>query len=508
MEIRKSRYHPKERRGSGILLHVTSLPSPYGIGDMGPQAYGFVDFLSEARQAYWQVLPLTATDYQYECSPYNCMSAFAGNKYLISPELMVKHGYLSRSELKTAPKFARRAAEFPVAAAYREYLFDKAYVRFTRRRQYAGYIRFCKDNRSWLDDYALFAVLKRSFHNAVWNQWPAPIARRDPYVLRSLRKLLKPAIEREKFIQYVFAQQWAELKKYCNRKKISVIGDIPIYVDFNSVDVWVHPEMFKLDKNGNPTHVAGVPPDYFSRDGQLWGNPLYCWPLMAKNKFRWWSDRIGHNLRRFDIVRMDHFRGFVAYWQVGAGSKTARRGTWVKVPAVKLFRKLKKRFDGLPIIAEDLGTITPDVRALMHRFGLPGMRVLLFAFGDGDSANPYLPHNHVEDCVVYTGTHDNNTVRGWFEQEASIREKKMVSAYVGKRITARNVHEVFVLMAMGSVANTVIIPMQDVLGLSAKARMNRPATIRGNWRWRLIPGQLSSTTAVRLGAMTAMYGRD
>lgn len=507
MKARNTRSDFRKRRGSGVLLHITSLPSPYGVGDMGPYAYRFVDFLAEARQSYWQVLPLTATDYRHECSPYNCMSAFAGNKYLISPDLMVKHGFLMRSELKNAPKFARRVAEFPVAAAYKEYLFDKAYVRFTRTSRHARYVRFCKDNRSWLEDYALFAVLKSNFQNSVWNQWPGMIARRDPRVLRSLRKILKPAIEREKFVQYIFARQWQELKEYCNRKKIALIGDIPIYLDLNSVDVWIHPEMFKLDKQGRPTHVAGVPPDYFSRDGQLWGNPLYRWPLMAKSKFGWWLKRIEHNLQRFDIVRMDHFRGFVAYWQIRAGAKTARHGTWVKVPASSMLRALQKRFDGLPIIAEDLGTITPDVRAIIHGFGLPGMRVLLFAFGDGDPANLYLPHNHVRNCVVYTGTHDNNTVRGWFEQEASPQEKQMISAYVGKRISPRNVCETFLLMAMGSVANTAIIPMQDILGLGARARMNRPATIHGNWRWRLMPDQLDEPIADWLGAIVTMYGR-
>ena len=507
MRNRETRPGMMQRRGSGILLHVTSLPAAYGIGDMGPEAYRFVDFLAEARQRYWQMLPLTATDYRYECSPYNCMSAFAGNKYLISPDLMVKHGFLKHTLLKTAPRFRRRVVDFAMAAAYKEYLFDKAYARFVKMRRPAGFVRFCNDNRSWLDDYALFVVLKSNFQNAVWTQWPAPIAGRDPYVLRSLRRLLKPAIEREKFIQYIFAKQWGELKKYCKRNKIAVIGDIPIYVDWNSVDVWVHPEMFKLDRNGRPTHVSGVPPDYFSRSGQLWGNPLYRWPVLAKQKFGWWLERIEHNLRWSHIVRMDHFRGFAAYWQVRAGAKTARRGKWVRVPGARLLMALEKKYSDLPIIAEDLGTITPDVRALMKRFRLPGMRVLLFAFGEDDPAHPYLPHNHVRNCVVYTGTHDNNTVRGWFEQEASPEEKRMLSAYVGMRISARNVHKMFLQMAMGSVANTAIIPMQDLLGLSVKARMNRPATTQGNWQWRLMPGQLAGSIAVRLGTIARIYGR-
>ena len=508
--MRSHRRHPdsiNKKRGSGILLHITSLPSPYGIGDLGTQAYRFVDFLAGARQRYWQILPLTATDYKHEYSPYNCMSAFAGNKYLISPDLLMKKGFLKRSELKCAGRFSQRTVEFPMAVAFKEYLFEKAYGRFKKMRQRAGYMKFCKDNASWLDDYALFIVLKDNFQNVVWTGWPAPIACRDPYVLRSLRKLLKPSIEREKFLQFIFAQQWKALKKYCNRKHIAIIGDIPIYVDFNSVDVWAHPEIFKLGEDGKPTHVSGVPPDYFSRDGQLWGNPLYRWKKLTTTGYGWWLKRIEHNLMLFDFVRMDHFRGFVAYWQVPVGSKTARHGKWVKAPALQFLKVLHKKYKKLPIIAEDLGTITPDVRALMGRFDLRGMRVLLFAFGDGESTNMYLPHNHVRNCIVYTGTHDNNTVRGWFEGEASQREKQMLFAYLGKRTTARNVHEAFIGMAMRSVANTAIIPMQDVLGLSGKARMNRPASVGGNWRWRLMPGQLKQSVAARLRAMTLLSGR-
>jgi 4-alpha-glucanotransferase len=498
----------RKKRGSGILLHITSLPSSYGIGDLGPQAYRFVDFLVKARQSYWQILPLTAADYKHGFSPYNCMSAFAGNKYLISPELLWKNGFLKRSELKCRRRFSERMVEFPTVAAFKDFLFDKAYNRFKKKGQQAGFREFCADNIPWLDDFALFTVLKENFQNSVWTEWPDTIVCRVPHVLRSLRKVLKPAIEREKFLQYIFARQWKALKRYCNKKHIAIIGDIPIYVDFNSADVWAHRGIFKLGKDGKPTHISGVPPDYFSSDGQLWGNPLYRWRKMAATGYRWWSKRIEHNLMLFDYVRMDHFRGFVAYWQVPAGAKTARSGKWVKAPALQFLSVLQKKFKKLPIIAEDLGTITPDVHALMRRFDLPGMRVLLFAFVDGNPANPYLPYNHVRHCIVYTGTHDNNTVRGWFEGEASRREKQLLQRYLGKRTTGRNIHEAVIRMAMRSVANTVIIPMQDMLGLSGRARMNRPASIGGNWRWRLMPGQLKQSAALRLRVMTETYGRE
>jgi 4-alpha-glucanotransferase len=435
------------------------------------------------------------------------MSAFAGNKYLISPDLMVKQGLLRRSELKRTKRFSQRSVEFSAAVFFKDYLFEKAYNRFKRMTKRADYRNFCKENASWLDDFALFAVLKENFQNSVWTAWPAPIMNRVPRILRSLERTFKQSIEREKFLQYVFARQWKALKHYCNKKHVAIIGDIPIYVDFNSADVWAHRDIFKLGKSGKPTDISGVPPDYFSQDGQLWGNPLYRWRKMAATGYKWWLKRIKHNLMLFDYVRMDHFRGFVAYWQVPVGSKTARRGKWVKAPALQFLGFLQKKFRKLPIIAEDLGTITPDVHALMRRFDLPGMRILLFAFGDDDTANPYLPHTHVRHCIVYTGTHDNNTVRGWFEGEASRREKQVLQRYLGTRATAKNVHEAFVRMAMRSVADTVIIPMQDILGLGGKARMNRPASVGGNWRWRLMPKQLKHTVAARLRAMTETYGR-
>ncbi len=500
-------YCESHGRGSGILLHITSLPSPYGIGDFGSWAYRFADFLAQAGQKWWQILPLTATDYEHEYSPYNCMSAFAGNKYLISPDLMIQGGFLKRSDLSHAFRFPNRRILFPRVAAFKDHIFDKAYTRFQKTKRRSGFLKFCSANASWLDDYALFAVLKKNFRNSLWTEWPPPIAWRDPYVLRSLTRLFKVRIEREKFLQYVFAGQWQALKKYCNKKRIEMIGDIPIYVDRNSADVWTHPEMFKLDKEGRPTHVSGVPPDYFSRDGQLWGNPVYRWNKLAETGFRWWFQRIKHNLHLFDLVRMDHFRGFVAYWQVPARAKTAREGSWVRAPAAKFFDRLERTFKELPMIAEDLGTITPDVRAIIDHYGLPGMRVLLFAFGDGSPTNPYLPHNHIRNCVVYTGTHDNNTVRGWFAEEAQPREKRALSGYLGKNLNRKNITNELIRVAMMSVADKAIIPMQDILNLGSEARMNRPASVVGNWTWRLIPGHLTSSIADRLRALTVLSGR-
>jgi 4-alpha-glucanotransferase len=496
-----------QKRGSGVLLHVTSLPSRHGIGDLGPAAHTFVDFLARAKQSYWQVLPLTPVSDAQEYSPYNCTSAFAGNKYLISIELMMHEGLVRKSDIGSRPGPSYRIVDFPAVVAYKNRIFENAYERFKSKSGHGEYDAFCETNKSWLDDFAFFTVLKGHFQNRTWTDWPLPAIHRHKRIFHTLKNSLKEHIEREKFLQYIFAKQWMALKKYCNNNGISVIGDIPMYVGFDSADVWSHPELFKLDKDKRPTRVSGVPPDYFSADGQLWGNPVYRWDMLRKTDYQWWLNRVAHDLRLFDFVRMDHFRGFVACWEVPFGAKTARRGEWKKAPAAHFLATLEKKLHRLPIIAEDLGTITPKVRDIVERFGLPGMRVLLFAFGDGMWTNPYLPHNHVNHCVVYTGTHDNNTVRGWFENEASKVEKQRLFAYLGTKVSARHVHESFVRMAMMSVANTVIIPMQDILGLGSESRMNRPASVDGNWQWRLMPGYLKPSVASRLRTMTEIFGR-
>lgn len=497
-----------DSRRAGVLLHITCLPSRFGIGDLGPEAYRFVDFLGKTRMGYWQVLPLTPVNYQYECSPYNCISAFGGNKYLISPEMMVRSGYLTARDLRDMPSFAKTRVDYPRVIRYKDRLFAKAYERFRGGRgKRRAYVDFCSKNDYWLSDFVIFLALKRHLADSTWAEWPRRFKYRGEKVLRKFAGEFQRDIEREKFLQYVFHEQWRQLKAYCKRSSIQIIGDMPIYVDYESVDVWSHPGLFKLGEGMRPLFVSGVPPDYFSDTGQLWGNPVYDWNAIRKTGYRWWVQRLAYGFRLFDCVRLDHFRGFVAYWQVPSRAKTAKNGRWVEAPARDFLKTLSRRFSSLPLIAEDLGTITPDVRAVMQEFMLPGMKILLFAFGDGGATNPYLLHNHTPNCVVYTGTHDNNTVRGWFENEASRSEKQKLAAYVGKTVKPRRVHEEFIRLAMMSVAETAIIPVQDILGLGESARMNRPASTKGNWRWRMQARHLTSGLAKRLRLMNIRYGR-
>jgi 4-alpha-glucanotransferase len=350
-------------------------------------------------------------------------------------------------------------------------------------------------------------VLKSHFQEKIWSDWPEEVRDRQPKILMSLKRKLRSEIEKVKFLQYIFHRQWKSLKDYSNLKKIHIIGDLPIYVDYDSADVWSHPELFKLDQRRKPYVVAGVPPDYFSETGQRWGNPIYRWDVLQENDYRWWIQRLEQSLKQFDIIRLDHLRGFVGYWEIPAKEKTALNGLWVEAPAVDFFSQIKKRFRPLPIIAEDLGTITDDVRAVMKLFSFPGMKVLLFAFGEDDPMHPYLPHTYEKNCVVYTGTHDNNTVRGRFDGEAGLEEKKRVFRYLGRDVSGSDIHWEFVKLAMMSKANTAIIPMQDILGLGEEARMNRPATRKGNWKWRLLPEQLTSSLAKKLLEITALSGR-
>jgi 4-alpha-glucanotransferase len=498
-----------KRRGSGILLHIISLPSPYGIGDLGPWAYKFADFLAETKQGFWQILPLNPTNPAYGNSPYSSFSAFAANKLLISPELMVQEGLLTKRDLEPLPFFSKGGCGYDAVISYKEELFNRAYERFTKNKtdEY-DYERFCLENSDWLGDFSLFVVLKEHFYGKVWNGWQREIRDREPDSLQKAKGQFKNRIDKEKFFQFIFFKQWFSLKNYCNQKGIQFIGDMPLYVNYDSTDVWANPEIFELTEEKKPLVVSGVPPDYFSQTGQLWGNPIYKWNTLRETGYRWWIQRIAHNLNLYDSVRIDHFRGFVAYWEVPAGEKTAINGRWVEAPAEDFFNVLLKRFSYLPIIAEDLGIITPEVREIMRRFKLPGMRVLLFAFGEDPSRHPYAPHNYVEECAVYTGTHDNNTVRGWFEKEATLEEKKRLFRYLGREVTADEVHWEFIRLAMMSVANLAIVPIQDILGLGEEARMNRPATLESNWRWRLLPEQLTPSLARKFREITEIYGRD
>jgi len=428
------------RRGSGILLHITSLPSPYGVGDMGPGAYQFADFLVETKQSIWQILPLNPTDLAHGNSPYQSVSAFAGNPLLISPELMLRQGFLAQSDVENVPGYQIRPLDYPSVIASKEHIFRVAYERFRQGGKRHEYERFCAENSSWLDDFTLFISLRDHFSGKSWTEWPQEIRDRQPEALESLKDELHDALEKARFLQYVFFEQWHSLKAYCNHRGIQIFGDIPIYAIHDSADVWANPELFTLDDERKPSVVAGVPPDYFSETGQLWGNPVYRWDVLRERGYGWWIQRLQHNIKLFDLVRIDHFRGLVGYWVVPAGEKNAVNGQWVEAPAEDFLNALLRRFPQLPIIAEDLGVITPDVREIMHRFDLPGMKVLLFAFGEDLPKNPYIPHNLEKNCVLYTGTHDNNTARGWFERDANLEVKKRLFHYLGREVQAEKIH--------------------------------------------------------------------
>jgi len=496
-------------RSSGILLHPTSLPTAYGIGDLGSAAYRFVDFLATTGQSLWQILPLTPTDPRHSNSPYHSTSALAGNPLLISPELLVKEGLLAESHLADAPSWDGDRVDFEAVGAFKQRLFDIAHERFQQKTgDQSTFEDFCARQNFWLDEYALFTALKDRYEGRRWIEWPLEIRRRSRDDLLAVRQELAGAMQREKFLQYVFFRQWMQLKDYCRQKEIKIFGDIPIYVHYDSVDVWCQPELFKLDENLKPYVVSGVPPDYFSRTGQLWGHPLYRWDALQDSGYHWWMLRLQHNLQLCDLVRIDHFRGLVAYWEVPAEDDTAVNGKWVSAPVDDFFHHLLRKFACLPIIAEDLGTISADVRETMQRYQLPGMRLLLFAFGEDFPNGAFLPHNHVKDCLVYTGTHDNNTVRGWFETEATAASKANLMDYLGGHVPAERLHWELIRLAMMSVAATAVIPMQDLLGLGTEARMNNPSKLEGNWDWRLAEDPVTAELTSRLREMTRTYGRS
>jgi 4-alpha-glucanotransferase len=497
-----------DKRGSGILLHITSLPSSYGVGDLGPEAYRFADFLAQAKQSYWQVLPLNPTYPIYGNSPYSSISAFAGNTLLVSPDLLLEEGLLSREDLDPIPPFPDAPCDFPQAIRYKDKLLERAYQHFNQHgKGRESFETFCSENSSWIDDFTLFVVLKRRFDGKVWNQWPRELRDRDLPSLSAIKKECHAELEREKFWQHLFFKQWHSLKDYCQEKGVHLFGDLAIYVSLDSADVWSNPGLFKLDTEKRPAFVSGVPPDYFSETGQLWGNPVYRWDVLKESNYQWWRERIVHNLKLFDALRIDHFRGLVAYWEVPAGEKTAINGKWTRVPVKDFLNTLNRNFPHLPIVAEDLGLITPDVREVMDHFELPGMKVLMFAFGEDNPMNPYLPHTYKEDFVVYTGTHDNNTVRGWFEGEISPEDRKRLFRYLGREVSVEEIHWALIRLAMMSVARLVILPMQDVLGLGGEARMNRPSVAQGNWEWRLLPGQITPGVSESLREITETYGR-
>ncbi len=495
------------RRKSGILMHITSLASPFGIGDLGPGAYRFADFLAASGQRLWQVLPLSPTDPIEGNSPYSSPSAFAGNPLLISPEHLIHDGFLSEADLDSVPPFPTDRVDYPAVIAYKSKLVDIAFERFSQAGDRQEFEGFCFKNSHWLEDFVLFTALKAHFSGQVWSDWQAETRDRSPATLASMRSQLARELEQHRFTQFLFFRQWHALKAYCNERGIEIIGDIPIYVSYDSADVWADARIFKLEDNKKPTHVAGVPPDYFSSTGQLWGSPVYDWEVCKESGFKWWLRRMDHVLSLYDIVRIDHLRGLVAYWEVPAGHKTAVHGAWIEAPARDFFDAMLKHFPDFPIIAEDLGHITPDVREIMDHYGFPGMKVLLFAFGTDEPDHPYLPHNYQPNFAVYTGTHDNNTARGWFENVAAPADRKRLSRYVGREVTAESVHWELLRLAMASVAHTTITPMQDILGLGDEARMNRPGELGGHWEWRLVAEQLTPELATALRDLLQTYGR-
>ncbi|MGC2237586.1 MAG: 4-alpha-glucanotransferase [Pyrinomonadaceae bacterium] len=502
-------------RASGVLLHPTSLAGKYGIGDLGAEAYKFVDFLEKAKQTYWQVLPLGPTG--YGDSPYQCFSAFAGNTNLISPEKLVEDGFLTEDETNQKPDFPEGRVDFGKLYDWKNWILPKAYERFrlTTSVDLRGkFETFSQEQAAWLDDYTLFRAIKKSQNQASWQNWDKPLKLRDEAALAKAREDLREEIQAQKFQQWLFFRQWNELKNYCHSKNIKIVGDVPIFVALDSADVWCNPSQFKLAEDGSPKTVAGVPPDYFSETGQLWGNPIYNWEQMQKDDFRWWIRRVKATLNTVDIVRVDHFRGFAASWEVPGGDTTAQNGRWVNVPGKELFETLKTELDDLPFWAEDLGVITPDVEELRDSFGFPGMRILQFAFG-GDADNHDLPHNYIKNCVAYTGTHDNDTTVGWFNSKAGSgstrddrqirREREFCLDYL--KSDGREIHWDFIRAVWESVADTAIAPMQDLLGSGNEARMNLPASSSGNWFWQCKEGDISDEIADRLRGLTEIYGR-
>lgn len=474
----------KIERSSGVLLHPTSLPGAFGIGDLGPAAQQFLDFLAQSKQQLWQVLPLNPTGEAH--SPYQAFSAFAGNPLLISPERLVEDGLLPASELESVPVFSLERVDFGAAIQFKTKLLRRAHENFKPSSDYA---EFCARHAAWLDDYALFMALKDAHQGAAWNAWEPALAKRQPDALKKAQKQLQAEIEFERFCQWLFFRQHGALKNEANARGIRIIGDLPIFVGHNSADVWASPQLFHLDASGRATSVAGVPPDYFSKTGQLWGNPLYRWDAMAQDSYAWWLQRLRMALTLYDVVRIDHFRGFQAYWSIPGGDSTAIGGRWEPGPDSHFFTAVRQEFGQLDIIAEDLGLITPAVERLRDRFRLPGMKVLQFAFSD--PANVYLPHNFLTpNCVVYTGTHDNNTNRGWWES-LKRTERAFAREYLGS--SGRDISWDLIRLGHSSIAATAIVPLQDLLDLGAEARMNMPGVESGNWGWRCAEVLLPTT---------------
>lgn len=496
----------KFERSCGTLLHPTSFPTPYGIGDLGKSAKHFIDFLESSHQSIWQVLPLGPTG--YGDSPYASYSAFAGNHYLISPDILFDKGLVDAGSLQSGIKPSTTTVDYTGAYEFKDKLLKKASENFysnADKDQLSAFNTFKKENKVWLDDYVLFMACFNHYGKRPWNTWDSDLAKRKKSALSAYRKKLSVDIDYHYWLQFEFANQWYDLKDYANSKHIRVVGDIPIFVDHNSSDVWANSKYFEVDKEGNRQLVAGVPPDYFSATGQLWGNPLYKWKVLEKDGFGWWIQRFEQMFSMFDAIRVDHFRGFDAYWEVKATEETAMNGRWVKGPGKKLFETIKEKLGTLPIIAEDLGVITPTVVELRDAFNFPGMKILQFSFSGG-STNSFQPHNYdTSNCVVYTGTHDNDTTRGWYDTAPEV-EKDRARRYM--RVSGEDISWDMITLGMQSVADQAIFPLQDFLSLDTDHRMNFPGTTDNNWQWRYTEDMLYSISKNRIRELIEMTNRN
>ena len=502
------------QRASGVLLHPTCLPGPHGSGDLGDGARQFVDFLASAAQRWWQMLPVGPPGYGE--SPYSAESSFAGNPMLVSLEGLAQAGWLDPASLAPEGPLRSDRMDFLPIAAHRTLHLRAAFEAFSRRDEDQRAFRaFCQDSAAWLEDFALFRALKQAHGGVQWTRWEAGVRRREPRALDAARKKLAREIALERFIQYAFDLQWRALRAHAAARGVGLIGDVPIFVAHDSADVWQNPADFFLDEEGEPTFIAGVPPDYFSATGQRWGNPLYRWRRMKKTGYLWWIDRLRVTLRRFDAVRLDHFIGFHRYWRIPASEPTAVRGRWIKGPGADFFDALRGALGDLPLIAEDLGEVTPAVYALRDRYRLPGIKILQFAFGDDPSAPSFQPHNYPRRAVVYTGTHDNDTTAGWFHAAGGAGSTRTAAQAQAERETAlrylgtdgKEIHWDMIRAALASVARLALFPLQDLLGLGSDARMNLPGNPVGNWTWRVEEGALTAALADRLARLTRTYGR-
>lgn len=502
---------PKSNRGAGVLMHITSLPSPFGIGDFGPQAREFADFLSRSCQKYWQVLPLGPTEQASSHSPYSSYSSMAGNTLLISPRLLAEIGLLDIKDLEKYGLPQKDQTDYREAERIKNNLFEKAWQNFKKcpdHKLRAQFDAFSKQEGYWLEDFALYVAIKHAQENKPWYEWSEKFKKRNEEALRQFSSKHTDVINKIKWLQFIFMVQWHELKSYCNLLGIQLLGDLPFYVGYDSVDVWADPEIFSLDKNLQMETVAGVPPDYFNENGQLWGMPVFRWEKLKERGYDWWVRRIKKNMELFDRLRLDHFRAFSAYWEVSSAENTAINGKWKPGPGADIFRVLKQELGELPFVAEDLGDIDDDVNKLRNEFGLPGMKVLQFAFGDDIASSVHIPHNFKPDCLVYTGTHDNNTTTGWFKHETGRSLRKRIEFYTGVKVSKENIHRVLARLAYSSVANTAILPLQDICGLDEKTRMNTPASVQKNWLWRIQPGQLTVLHEKLLRKWTRLYRWD